>query len=311
MKWTPSFAQELLEKCSVCPRGCGVNRVRGQTGYCRAGFNPKVYSYSPHHGEEPVLSGARGSGTIFFTHCTMKCVYCQNYYFSQLDEGDEVSIEGLAAIMSELEKAGCHNVNLVSPTHYVPQIAAALERAREKGLKIPVVYNSGGYDTAETIRRLEGLIDIYMPDMRYGSDEMAKAYSDAGRYVEFNRGAVREMQKQVGDLVCDEEGIARRGLIIRLLVLPEGASGTKETLRFIAKEISKNSYLSIMSQYYPTFKAYNYEALSRGVTQSEYREVVEEAIDLGLENGWVQDLPSGVDARFAGTNIKPGRKKDG
>ena len=302
---TPQEVKEALQHCVICPRRCGVDRTRGKLGYCRAGADTRVYSHSPHHGEEPVLSVRRGSGTIFFSHCNMKCVYCQNYYFSQLDDGEDVSVEALAEMMLALQGMGCHNINLVSPTHYVPQIKAALGLALKNGLKVPVVYNTGGYDLVETIRSLEGLIDIYMPDMRYSSDSMAKTYSDAVKYVEYNRSAVEEMQRQVGDLVVDEKGIARRGLIIRLLVLPQDISGTKETLRFIAGRISKNAFLSIMSQYYPTFKSCNYKEISRGVREKEYLEVVEEAKALGLNNGWVQEMPSEVDLKYAGTSIKP------
>jgi putative pyruvate formate lyase activating enzyme len=235
----------------------------------------------------------------------MKCVYCQNYYFSQLDNGEEASIQRLAGIMLHLQDTGCHNINLVSPTHYVPQIVSALALAIEEGLSIPIVYNTGGYELVETIKILEGIIDIYMPDMRYGSDESARLYSDAADYVEKNRRALREMQRQVGDLVLDAQGVAKRGLIIRLLVLPEDISGTTRTLEFIKKEISANAYLSIMSQYYPTFKAYSYKEISRGITQGEYKIVVDAAKKLGLNNGWVQEGPSEFDPRFFGTNIPP------
>jgi putative pyruvate formate lyase activating enzyme len=238
----------------------------------------------------------------------MRCVYCQNYYFSQLDNGEETSIEGLAKMMLYLQRAGCHNINFVSPTHYVPQIILAIELAREDGLNIPLVYNTGGYDSVETLKLLDGIIDIYMPDMRYSDNAMAKRYSDAVNYVANNRNAVVEMQRQVGDLAIDDSGIARKGLIIRLLVLPEDTSGTKETLRFIKESVSPKAYLSLMSQYYPTFKANGFKEISRGVTRSEYTDVVEEAKRLGLNNGWIQEVPAGVDARFAGTNIKPGRR---
>lgn len=294
-----------LENCSICPRRCRANRLSGKVGYCRAPFDPVVYSYSPHHGEEPPLSGTRGSGTIFFTHCNMKCVYCQNYYFSQLDNGEEVSTKKLASMMLYLEKIKCHNINLVSPTHFVPQILMALEIAVDNGLDIPIVYNTGGYDSPDTIKLLDGIIDIYMPDMRYSSNDMAKRYSDAPDYVERNRTSVKEMQRQVGDLVLDGEGIAESGLIIRLLVLPEYISGTKETLRFIKENISTNAYLSMMSQYYPTFKAYDHKEISRGISINEYKNIVDEAKRLGLNNGWIQEDRIEFDARFFGTNIRP------
>lgn len=297
--------KENLKECDICPRKCGADRTSGKRGYCRAGFDPLVYSYSPHHGEEPALSGRRGSGTIFFTYCNMKCVYCQNYYFSQLDNGQEVSIKKLAHIMIQLQKEGCHNINLVSPTHYVPQIVMSLDVAFTEGLNIPVVYNSSGYDSPEIIRRLKGIIDVYMPDMRYADDNMAKKYSDAIEYVRFNRDSVIEMHRQVGDLTLDGYGIAEKGLIVRLLALPNNISGTVESLRFIKESISSSTYLSIMSQYYPTFKSYNHSELSRGITRQEYQNIVDAAKVLGLNNGWVQEFPDLIDPKFWGTNIPP------
>ena len=300
--------KSMLKGCAVCPRKCGANRTTGHTGYCRAAFNPVVYSYAPHYGEEPVLSGMKGSGTIFFTHCNMKCTYCQNYYFSQLDNGEEISIEKLAKIMLYLQKAGCHNINLVSPTHYLPQIVMAIGIAVDKGLGLPIVYNTGGYDLVDTIKFLDGIVDIYMPDMRYSDNAMAIRYSDAPDYVEHNRACVKEMHRQVGDLSAAADGLADKGLIVRLLALPEGISGTKESLRFIKDSISTETYLSIMSQYYPTFKAYDYKEISRGVNKDEYKNIVDEAGKLGLNNGWIQQIPDEFDTRFLGTNIKPKKK---
>ena len=294
-----------MKKCSICPRKCQANRAGGKLGYCRAPLNPVVYSYIAHHGEEPALSGKKGSGTIFFTHCNMKCVYCQNYIFSQLDNGEEISIEKLASIMLGLQRKGCHNINLVSPTHFVPQIVEALRIAAEKGLHIPIVYNTSGYDSLDTIKTLDGIIDIYMPDMRYSDNKMAKIYSDAPDYVENNRACVSEMHRQVGDLVLDENGVAKKGLIIRLLVLPDNISGTSENLIFIKKNISKNTYLSIMSQYYPTFKAHSFKDISRGIIPEEYQNVIDEARKLGLNNGWIQEMPEKDDRKFLGTNIEP------
>ena len=286
-----------------------MDRSVGKLGYCRAPFNPVVYSHLAHHGEEPVLSGSKGSGTIFFAHCNMKCSYCQNYYFSQLDNGEQVSFEKLASIMLILQDMGCHNINLVSPSHFVPQILMALEIAFENGLHIPIVYNTSGYDSLETIKLLDGIVDIYLPDMRYSDNRMAKAYSDAPDYVECNRVSVKEMHSQVGDLVMDEQAIAKKGLIIRLLVLPNDISGTAQTLKFIKEAISQNTYLSIMSQFYPTFKAYGFKELSRGVSKDEYKINVDEAHRLGLNNGWVQEAPGKTDERFLGTNIKPQNEK--
>jgi putative pyruvate formate lyase activating enzyme len=297
--------KDSLKRCVICPRKCGVDRTAGRTGYCRAPLNPVIYSYLSHQGEEPAISGKRGSGTIFFTHCNMKCVYCQNYYFSQLDKGEEIAVEKLASIMIRLQKRSCHNINLVSPSHFVPQIVMALEAAVENGLEIPIVYNTSGYDLADTIEILAGIIDIYLPDMRYSDNAMAKKYSDACDYVERNREAVSEMYNQTGDLAMDKNGVAKKGLIVRLLALPGGISGTGETLKFIKESISEDTYLSIMSQYYPTFKAYNFKELSSGVTAQEYKNIVDEARRLGLNNGWVQEAPKKSDGRFLGTNIEP------
>ena len=294
-----------LEKCDICPRRCGVDRTKGETGYCRAPHNPVIYSYMAHRGEEPPISGKRGSGAIFFAHCNMRCVYCQNYNFSQFDKGNEVTVEKLAGIMLELQKSGCHNINLVSPTHFTPQIILALEIATSKGLDIPIVYNTGGYERVETLRALSGIVDIYLPDMRYSGNAMAAKYSDAPDYVECNRAAVKEMQKQVGDLVLDKDGVAKRGLIIRLLALPHDISGTKETLKFIRENISQNTYLSLMSQYYPTFKAFDHEELSCGTRPDEYKNIVDACRLLGLNNGWIQEMPPEPDDTFLGTKIKP------
>jgi len=294
-----------LGRCSICPRKCGVNRASGKLGYCRAPLNPVIYSYLAHHGEEPALSGRRGSGTIFFSHCNMKCVYCQNYTFSQLDKGEEVPVEKLASIMLDLQEMGCHNINLVSPTHFAPQILNAVEIALQKDLDIPIVYNTSGYESVETLRLLDGIVDIYLPDMRYSSAKNAKKYSDAPDYVQINRACIKEMHRQTGDLELGNNGVSTCGLIIRLLVLPNDISGTAESLKFIKKEISANTYLSIMSQYYPTFKAGDFKELSRGTTQAEYANIVDEARALGLNNGWVQEMPEGSDAKFLGTNIAP------
>ena len=296
--------KSLLESCTLCPRKCGVNRSKGEKGFCRAGINPAVYSCSPHHGEEPPLSGTSGSGTIFFTHCNMACSYCQNYNFSQLSDNGEMTVDELSSMMMNLERLGCHNINLVSPTHYASQIAESILQAKGKGLSLPIVYNTGGYDSPDVIGLLEGLIDIYMPDMRYSDNKMAVKYSNAPFYVETNRACVMEMQKQGGDLVLDPFGIAKKGLIIRCLILPDNRSGTEKTLEFIANSISKKAYISLMSQYYPIYKATNFEELSRRITDSEYKRVVDKLEDLGLNNGWLQASPSGMNVDFGGHKIK-------
>jgi putative pyruvate formate lyase activating enzyme len=282
-------ACELLPSCTICPRHCGVDRIQGEPGYCRGGFFPKVSSSGPHFGEEPPLVGRHGSGTIFFAGCNMRCAFCQNYGISQCYQGEEVSCDHLARRMLALQERGCHNINLVSPTHFVPQILAAVGIAASQGLSIPLVYNSGGYDLPETIRLLDGVFDIYMPDAKYGSDDVALALSDAPEYTRFMKESLREMQRQVGDLAI-EGGIARRGLIIRHLVLPENLAGTKTVMEFIGKEISRDSYVNIMDQYRPAWKVLEeghplYEKLRRHITPREYRQAVEWAKHAGLYRG--------------------------
>ncbi len=274
-----------LESCDLCPRRCGVNRLLDERGFCRIGRLSRVASYAPHFGEELPLVGRAGSGTIFFSGCNLSCVFCQNYEISQLDEGQEVTAEDLARMMLTLQRKGCHNINFVTPTHVVPQILGALVLARKGGLCIPLVYNSGGYDTVETLRLLEGIFDIYMPDAKFGSDEMAQKYSRAPRYTHFMKSAIREMHRQVGDLVLDEEGIAVRGLMVRHLVLPAGAAGTTEVVRFLAEEISLNAYLNIMPQYHPEYNARPFLELDRSITGQEYADAIRLAAQAGLTRG--------------------------
>lgn len=271
----------LLEECRVCPRNCGVDRVSGKKGFCKVGYYPMVSSYSPHFGEEDVLVGVRGSGTVFFTGCNIACVYCQNYQISQLMRGVEVDFETLANMMIKLQELGCHNINFVTPTHQVPQIVKAVEIAIEKGLRVPLVYNSSGYDSVEVLKLLDGIFDIYMPDIKYSRDEFAVKYSYAYNYFEIVKSAVREMYRQVGDLVV-ENGIAVRGLIVRHLVLPERIAGSYEVLRFLAEEISLNTFINIMDQYRPLFKAYKYDELSRRIYPDEFYEVLNMAREMGF-----------------------------
>jgi len=284
-------AYELLESCRVCPRECGVNRLKNdKLGFCRSGLNPVVSSASPHHGEEPPLSGTKGSGTIFFANCNLRCVYCQNYPISQMGNGAERTPGELACQMLWLQEQGCHNLNLVTPTHFMPQILKALGIARERGFNLPVVYNTSGYESLDALRLLDGIVDIYMPDMRYGEDGVARRYSAAPDYPGANRAAVREMYRQVGNLVVDKNGIAVRGLVIRHLVLPNGFSGTREIMKFLAEEISKDVYISLMSQYFPAYKATAMKELSRRITAEEYEEACGIMDKYGLENGWVQEF---------------------
>jgi len=275
-------AFQTLEKCHLCPRDCGVNRLEGERGVCKAGYLPEVSSCSPHFGEERPLVGFHGSGTIFMTHCNLRCLFCQNYSISHLGEGQEVSFERLAKMMVELQKIGCHNINFVTPTHYVPQILKALAVAIEKGLSVPLVYNTGGYDSVETLKLLDGVFDIYMPDLKYSGSEVAQTYSQAPDYPQVARLAFKEMHRQVGDLIIDERGIAQRGLLVRHLVLPQETAGTKEAMRFLASEISKNTYVNIMDQYHPCGSIDPKSPLSRRITINEFNEAIETAKKEGI-----------------------------
>jgi len=284
-------AYNLLESCRACPRQCGVNRLKNdKLGFCRSGLHPVVSSINVHHGEEPPLSGSRGSGTIFLTNCNLRCVYCQNYPISQLGTGAERTPGELACQMVWLQEQGCHNLNLVTPTHFMPQILKALGIARERGFNLPIVYNTSGYESLEALRLLDGIVDIYLPDMRYSDDDAARTYSVAPHYQEINCAAIKEMYRQVGNLVLDEAGIATRGLIIRHLILPAGLSGTGRIMKFLAEEISKDVHISLMSQYFPAFKAREFKELSRRITVDEYETAYQAMLKYGLENGWVQEF---------------------
>ena len=295
-------AYKLLESCRVCPRECGVNRLKNdKIGFCRSGLNPVISSVSPHHGEEPPLSGTKGSGAIFLTNCNLRCAYCQNYPISQLGNGTERTPGELACQMIWLQEQGCHNLNLVTPTHFMPQILKAFSIARERGFTLPIVYNTNGYESLEALRLLDGIVDIYLPDMRYSVDAVARTYSVAPHYPEINRVAIKEMFRQVGNVVLDEEGIATRGLIIRHLVLPNGLSGTERIMKFLADDISKDVYVSLMSQYFPAYKAHEIKELLRRITSDEYEEAYQIMQKYGLENGWIKTL----------TKAKWGRERKG
>ena len=272
-----------LAACTICPRHCGVDRMAGELGDCRTGELARVSSYGPHHGEEDVLRGRRGSGTIFFTRCNLHCQFCQNADISQTDNGDLVTPAELAAIMLRLQAAGCHNINFVSPSHVVPQILAAVLLAAQAGLRLPLVYNTGGYDDLATLALLDGVIDIYMPDMKYADPAAGLRYSQAPDYPRINQAAVKEMHRQVGDLQIDEQGLAVRGLLVRHLVLPNQVAGTQEIARFLAEEISPNTYLNVMGQYRPAWQASRCLDLDRPVTRDEYRAAVQAALNAGLQ----------------------------
>jgi putative pyruvate formate lyase activating enzyme len=273
---------ERLSSCRVCPHECGVDRLKGEKGFCRVGNKPMIASYGPHFGEERPLVGEGGSGTIFFTYCNMACVYCQNWEISHEGEGEEVSEETLAKVMLILKVWGCHNINLVTPTHQIPFIVKAIKIAAESGLDLPIVYNCGGYESVETLQLLEGIIDIYMPDIKYMDEKVALRLSKVKNYPEVVKLAVKEMHRQVGDLVI-ENGIAKRGLIIRHLVLPEDLSQTEEVIKFVAQEISPNTYFNLMDQYRPCGEAWKYPPLDRKITKEEWNRALELAKKYGLK----------------------------
>jgi putative pyruvate formate lyase activating enzyme len=267
------LAYRHLENCDLCARYCHVNRrVTMEGAVCRTGERAVVHSYGAHHGEEDPLRGWNGSGTIFFSWCNLRCVFCQNWEISQRGLGREVEPAELADMMLALQSQGCHNINLVTPSHVVAQIIAAVEIAAQQGLRLPLVYNTGGYDSLEALSLLDGIIDIYMPDMKYGDSTIARRYSKVRDYVEANHAAVREMHRQVGDLVLDEQGLAQRGLLVRHLVLPGGLAGTEQILTFLAQEISPHTYLNLMDQYHPCYRADEYPPLDRTITAEEYQE---------------------------------------
>ena len=279
-------ARRLLEECRICPRECGVNRLEGDIGVCNAPLGVKISSVGPHYGEEPPLVGFGGSGTIFFSHCNLKCVFCQNSDISHMGHGYEVSAQALADKMLQLQSMGCHNINFVTPTPYVPQILEVLELAVKDGLNLPLVYNCGGYESVETIRLLDGIVDIYMPDLKYGDEENAQTYSRAEGYFERSSEALEEMHRQVGVLKMDNRGLAQRGVLIRHLVMPHGLAGSQKVLQFIAHKLSKDSYVNIMAQYYPSFRAHEFPPLKRRITHSEYQEAIEMARCYGLHRGF-------------------------
>ncbi len=273
----------FYENCRLCPRNCRVNRSAGETGVCRAGANVKISSAFPHFGEEGPLVGQRGSGTVFFSHCGLRCVFCQNYTISLEGEGTEISIERLAETMVRVQGFGCHNINLVTPTHFVPSIVGALPRAIDLGLKIPLVYNTSGYETPEVLGLLDGIIDIYLPDLKYMHAGAAAKYSSgAYNYPHYARLAVKEMQRQVGELRVDGRGVAVKGVILRHLVMPNRVAGTEELIQFVASEISPKTYINLMAQYRPEYKAKDYPEISRRLTRTEYSEAREWARKYGL-----------------------------
>jgi putative pyruvate formate lyase activating enzyme len=283
-----------LSSCDICPRECGVNRWEGERGFCHSARRPIVASVCTHHGEEPALSGSRGSGAVFFGNCNMRCVYCQNYQISQNykhQRSKEVEPSVLAEHMLFLQnELGCHNINLVSPSHFVPQIVRAVLEAVPRGLRLPLVYNTSSYDSVATLRELDGIISIYLADLRYASNKWGKRFSKAPDYVERARAAIKEMYRQVGNLIVDEENIAQRGLMVRHLILPNGIAGSRDSLSWLVREVSPQVTVSLMSQYFPAHLAPRIPLLSRTITSEEYDEVGELVEELGIENGWMQGM---------------------
>lgn len=270
-----------LASCTICPRDCEVNRLGDELGFCRSGLPAKVSSFNAHFGEEAPLVGQRGSGTIFMTNCNLGCLYCQNCDISHMGHGREVTSDELAGMMLTLQQSGCHNINFVTPSHFVPQILQGLDRAVARGPNVPLVYNTGGYDKVETLKHLDGVFDIYMPDAKYSDPEAAEELSRARDYPEVMRAALREMHRQVGDLELDERGIAVKGLLVRHLVLPEGLAGTPEIMEFLAS-LSPNTYVNVMAQYRPCYRADEHPKLARGLTSRDYQEAVQTALAAGL-----------------------------
>ncbi|MBI5808593.1 MAG: radical SAM protein [Ignavibacteriales bacterium] len=309
MNFTPSYkkisseefeariktAYSFLEDCTVCPRNCKVDRTLRPSGFCNSGLNPIVSSYTPHFGEEPVLSGTHGAGNIFFGNCNLRCVFCQNYEISQNWKEEcknEISCEKLSSIMLELQNKNCHNIGLVSPTHFAPQVLKSIYLASKNGLNLPIIYNSNGYDSVETLKLFNNVIDIYLPDFKYGNNIYAKEYSFAPDYFEITKAAIKEMYNQVGDELVYEGNIVVRGLIIRHLVLPNELAESENIFKFIAEELSPKIHISLMSQYFPTHKANKYILVNRKIRNSEYDKVIRLLEKYGLENGWIQEMDS-------------------
>ena len=277
-----------LEKCKICPHNCGVNRLNGNIGRCKSNGNIKLAMASIHNFEEPCISGENGSGTVFFSNCNMNCVFCQNYKISQQGLGREISIKELAEIFIDEQNKNAENINLVTPTMYVYHIIEAIKIAKNKGLKIPIVYNSNGYENVETIKKLDGYIDIYLPDLKYYDDDLAFKYSGVKNYFENATSAIKEMYNQVGSPVLDENGMMKKGLIIRHLVLPNNIQNSRDVLKWINDNIDKNVFVSVMAQYFPTNKAKDFPEINRKLTKEEYEEIENYLYSLDLDNGYIQ-----------------------
>lgn len=281
-----------LDNCKICPWECGISRTGGIKGFCRAGEKIRVAKAALHYWEEPCLSGTRGSGAIFFSNCNLRCIFCQNFEISQLAKGKEISLEQFVEICLDLQHQGAHNINLVSPTHYAPLIKEGLKMAKQRGLVLPIIYNSNGYEKVETLQALAGLVDIYLPDLKYYTDQVARKYSQADNYFFYASQAVQEMFRQVGNPRFDEEGIMKKGLLIRHLLLPGQEQDSRKILEWIAREMSPDVYVSVMGQYTPVFRAKEYPELNRRVAREEYEDIIEYFFNVGLHNGFMQGLDS-------------------
>ena len=279
-----------LDKCEICPRKCKVNRNNNQIGWCKSTDRVKIGLYSTHYFEEPCISGDKGSGTVFFSNCTMNCIFCQNYEISQLGKGKEISIEELANIFIKQQEKGVHNINLVTPTSYVYQIIEAIKIAKAKGLNIPIVYNTNGYENIETIKALNGYVDVYLPDLKYAEEKLATEYSGAKNYFEVATKAIKEMIKQVGNIKLNEDGIIQKGVIIRHLVLPNHIENSKKVLLWIKQNLPNDIYVSIMAQYFPTYKAKENQKLNRKLTKKEWKQIEKYVEEIDIENGFIQEL---------------------
>ena len=277
-------------KCNICPWQCNVNRLDNEIGKCKATDKVKIALYSLHNFEEPCISGINGSGTVFFSNCNLSCVYCQNYEISQQGKGKEITVEELANIFLKQQSRNAQNINLVTPTSYVPQIIEAIKRAKKDGLSIPIVYNTNGYERVETLKQLEGYVDIYLPDLKYYYDDLAKKYSNANNYFEIATNAIKEMERQVGIPVFDEDGVMKKGLIIRHLVLPNNIENSKKVLTCIKNNMKQTTYVSVMAQYFPTYTAKEYDDLNRKLTKNEYDEIEQFLYDIDIKNGYIQEL---------------------
>lgn len=300
-------AWAVLESCRLCPHECGANRLAGERGVCWMGDTAYVASANLHAWEEPPISGSRGSGTIFFSGCTGHCLFCQNYPISQLLFGNPMSLEQLGDAMVRLQHRGAHNINFVTPTHFLPHIVGALPHAIRRGFRLPLLMNTSGYERVETLQLLEGVIDIYLPDAKYADDDVAVRLSGFPRYVAHNRAALREMFRQVGsELDLDQEGLAHRGMVVRHLVLPDSLAGTRSVLRWLADNLSRDLHVSLMAQYFPAHRAVGDAKLGRKITTAEYDQAIQALEDAGLENGWVQDMDDAC-----GTNLAADEAGDG